>query len=344
MTSPSKLARVREKMLLPRLEEIERAFTSTYWELVYLEGAPMPSTLSGALAERLAHVDPSTWQARIAAGGIFVNGAEALNDLSLPSPCRIEYYEPKFDYAHPEEFFPPFEQRQILYRDPHLVAVFKPPRLPSMPGREQKRFTLKSYLEQYLGHPVHMPSRLDTSTAGVVVVSTDPECHHRLQRQFEGRRIGKRYLLESAPGVPWSEREVDAAIGKDPSHPVLRKVVECGGKPAITRFTKLAEGTHRDQQGVQHQSAYLLAEPFTGRTHQIRVHAHTFRFPIIGDRFYGGVSASTLRLLSFQISLLHPKHLTPLTIRVPEELLPEWAMPVAKELDRLSAHSIPEKG
>lgn len=52
------------------------------------------------------------------------------------------------------------------------------------------------------------------------------------------------------------------------------------GLPAMTHFTTLAYNAHR------HQSV-VLAEPFTGKQHQIRVHLAFKGFPLVGDKLYG---------------------------------------------------------
>ena len=46
------------------------------------------------------------------------------------------------------------------------------------------------------------------------------------------------------------------------------------------------------------------AEPVTGRTHQIRVHAAEAGFPILGDGLYGGTRSDRLYLHAAEITLL----------------------------------------
>jgi 23S rRNA (cytosine1962-C5)-methyltransferase len=50
----------------------------------------------------------------------------------------------------------------------------------------------------------------------------------------------------------------------------------------------------------------LEAEPVTGRTHQIRVHAAESGFPVIGDVLYGGTPADRLMLHAERLELRHP--------------------------------------
>ncbi len=308
---------------LKRSENIEAAFVSKYWEFIYTDEAVRPTTLINAFSKELPHIAPDSWSERFKWGGIFVNGIEAKGDLSLPFPCRLEYYEPRFDFTDPYSYFPKFSADWIVYEDADLIGVFKPEKLPSMPAREQKHFCLKSYVENHLGQKVHMPSRLDMSTTGLVLMSKSPDLHDRLQRIFEKRRIEKFYLLETAASVDFSTLTVDSSIGKDPDHPVLRKPVTEGGKPATTEFTVLGHS----HVGTS-PTTLIEARPRTGRTHQIRVHAFYSGFPIVGDKFYEGIDAPCLHLLSYKAILPHPRSGERIEIVVPKRLLPEWALAV----------------
>jgi 23S rRNA (cytosine1962-C5)-methyltransferase len=64
------------------------------------------------------------------------------------------------------------------------------------------------------------------------------------------------------------------------------------------------------------------AEPLTGRTHQIRVHAAEEGFPILGDTLYGGTPAPRVYLHAAELTLKHPASGEGRTFRAPTG--PDW--------------------
>ncbi len=62
---------------------------------------------------------------------------------------------------------------------------------------------------------------------------------------------------------------------------------------------------------------WLEAEPLTGRTHQIRVHAAGAGFPVLGDIDYGGTPAPRLYLHAAELRFIHPETGNPVTFRAP---------------------------
>jgi 23S rRNA-/tRNA-specific pseudouridylate synthase len=161
-----------------------------------------------------------------------------------------------------------------------------------------------------------MPSRLDMSTYGLVPVSKHPIMHDPLQQIFQKRRIAKVYRFNTDQTPAWQQTEVVSRIAKHPLHPVLRWSNPEEGKEARTQFSvlrrKSASGT------------LIEAKPITGRTHQIRVHAHSLGLSIIGDNFYMGAQAPTLQLACFQLGFIHPLSHEELTIQIPPGLQPDW--------------------
>ena len=301
------------------LTRITDTLRTTYRSWTILRAEDGPRSLLALLTERLAHIDPNSWIERFAFGGVYVNGREALEDCVLPLPCKVEYYEPKFPLASAPDVFPPFEERFVVYSDDAVAVVYKPPRLSSMPAKEQRHFSLKVYLEKFFGRSVHMPSRLDVSAQGLVVVSLNPLTHGKLQQAFESRLVEKTYYLATSAPVGWRSRSVDLPIERDTQHPVLRMARVGNGDSALTHFERTCEAF-----STSAPVTVVRARPVTGRTHQIRVHAASQHIPITGDNFYGGAHAEYLHLVSFLVRFPHPSTGSSFSVALPSEFRPDW--------------------
>jgi len=309
-----------------RLRRISDALSSARREWCFYPGDAVPQTLLELLQQQFPTIDTAGWDLRFRYGGIYVNGRPAKSSdasMRLQPPVRVEYFEPKVPLEEAYRSFPSFSKDLIVFEDDNLIVVYKPPGISSMPTREQGTFNLEAFVSDYVGQKIHMPSRLDTSAQGLSVMSKSARMHDRLQKVYEHRQVRKYYLLRTAGSVGWEHKLVDSPIGRDPLHPVLRQVI-AGGQAASTLFHRIEVGLLSvSEQPLE--STLLRARPYTGRTHQIRVHARSIGFPIIGDNFYGGVPAPQLMLLGFRARFRHPLSGTVLDIAAPDRLLPAWA-------------------
>ena len=290
-------------------------FSSLYHKFAHYDGG----LLFEFLSKNLTHIPSSEWEKRANYGGIYVNGLLANQDQTLPTPASIEYYEPKYPIEDAEKFFPKFSSDWIVFEDQFILVSYKPAGLPTMPAKEQNKYSLRSYLDKYVGHAVHCPSRLDTSTQGLVIVSKDSRTHGLLQQVFEHKRIRKEYRFVTDAVVDWEFFEANQPIGKSPEHPVLRCINGTNAKSAHTRFEKI--------RSIESGGTVIRALPTTGRTHQIRVHSSAHGFPIRFDKFYSSYTEmpkGPLCLLSYAISLKHPVTDENLVIQMPDNLLPTW--------------------
>jgi 23S rRNA-/tRNA-specific pseudouridylate synthase len=310
VTPPTDLARVNETL------------RTRYWSWILRSDADGPRPLLDLLKERLPHIPADSWPERFEFGGIYVNGLEALSDMVLPLPSKIEYYEPKFDIGSAHAHFSPFKDEYVLFNDDAIAIVYKPPHLSSMPAKEQRHFSLKASLEKHFQRPIHMPSRLDVSAQGLVVVSISPAAHAGLQRAFETRAVHKTYRCASHVRSSWPEQVVDFNIAVSPEHPVLRVASTSEGQTAQTRLVYSHSST--SEEIPVH---VYTANPITGRTHQIRVHAAASGLSLVGDNFYGGTRASYLHLASCALTLPHPITGATVFLSLPEHLSPAWVWP-----------------
>jgi len=203
---------------------------------------------------------------------------------------------------------------EIIYEDSSIVVVNKAPGMITHPGSGTGDDTLVHALLHHtkgelssVGAPdrpgiVH---RLDKETSGLIVVAKNDRAHHKLASAFSERATYKRYtaLVQGAPKL--SRGSIKEPIGR---HPIIRT------KMAVVHSGKEA---HTDWKVVQRfggRAAVVSCVIHSGRTHQIRVHLSSMRFPLLGDPTYG-FKASRLKDLSIPRVMLHS---TELHIQHPE--------------------------
>jgi len=135
--------------------------------------------------------------------------------------------------------------------------------------------------------------RLDKYTSGLILIAKTEESQHWLQEQFTSRKVEKKYLA-LVDGYPrTSTGRIEAPIYRDPNNRKRMAIAPTGkGRTAITNYSI-------EKEFLNH--TLLIAKPFTGRTHQIRLHLASIGCPIVGDTIYGRKNPS----LPIQRHFLH---------------------------------------
>jgi 23S rRNA pseudouridine1911/1915/1917 synthase len=177
----------------------------------------------------------------------------------------------------------------ILHRDADLLVVNKPPFVVCHPSKHGPWSSLIGAAREYLGVPrLHMPSRLDRETSGVVVLTFNPSMASLLQKAIQERQVEKTYHAILC-GKMQKRVEVEAPIGRDNSSIIrVRRWVCSEGQVSKTLFEPV-----RSLRGY----TFVRATPYTGRLHQIRVHAAAIGHSVAGDKLYGPDSTLMLDFL-----------------------------------------------
>jgi 23S rRNA pseudouridine955/2504/2580 synthase len=174
--------------------------------------------------------------------------------------------------------------RILLYEDDKVLVFDKPSGLAVQGGSGVVR-SVDSMLEAWRnkkGEKPRLVHRLDRDTSGVLVVARSRLAAMKLAESFKKRETKKTYWA-LVKGVPKQrEGKISTWLIKEPTPDGDRmRVADHGEKGAdhAVSFYRVVE------QAGQNLS-WLEMEPYTGRTHQLRVHAAHIGCPIIGDPKY----------------------------------------------------------
>jgi 23S rRNA pseudouridine1911/1915/1917 synthase len=239
----------------------------------------------------------------------------------------------------------------VLHEDGAVVAIDKPAGVVAHPTGRIRHGTLINRLHARYrrtdrpGADVvpRLAHRLDRDTSGVVLVVKDRRVDAQVTRSFFRREVRKTYLA-LVVGLPAAgSGVVDLPIGPAPEADTkLQMAVREDGLPARTTWRVL-------DRFARH--AWLELEPWSGRTHQLRVHLAAIGHPIACDHLYGdlrplrrssvvpglpprddAVLLDRLALHAHRLSLAHPVTGAPLVVESP--VPPDLAQAIS-ELRRL---------
>jgi tRNA pseudouridine32 synthase/23S rRNA pseudouridine746 synthase len=194
----------------------------------------------------------------------------------------------------------------VLFADPHLVVCDKATGLLSVPGiGPEKADCLVARLQgEFPG--VRIVHRLDRDTSGAIVLARDAATHRALSMSFEAREVDKTYEALVAGHLASDRGTVDLPLRKEALGSARQMVHLAEGKPSRTDFEVL--GCGHDADGFAWTRVRLT--PFTGRSHQLRVHMLALGHPILGDELYAGGAACSARarlcLHARSLAFTHP--------------------------------------
>lgn len=193
----------------------------------------------------------------------------------------------------------------IIYEDEWLIAINKPAKLLSVPGRyRDKQDSVLSRLRNVLpdGMKLMTVHRLDQETSGILLIARDLETYRQLSQQFQQRQVTKIYEAVLAGLINIQQGIIELPLWGNTENRPYQEVNWQHGKPSITNFRVIANQTN-----------YTRVEfiPLTGRTHQLRVHAANTKglgIPILGDKLYGcNANTTRLHLHARELVFKHPQ-------------------------------------
>ncbi|KAF8340950.1 tRNA-pseudouridine synthase [Amanita rubescens] len=204
-----------------------------------------------------------------------INGRIAKPDTVIRDGDRIE------NVVHRHE--PPVTSQRIkiLHHDVEreFIVIDKPGSIPVHASGRYHKNSLIEILVGELGYEkVYPVNRLDRLTSGLMIIPLSADCARILTAEFQAGTVRKEYIARCKGKFPETEivceeslLTVDRQMGLNIVHPK--------GKPAKTVFNLL----HYD---ANTNTSVIRCRPFTGRSHQLRVHLQFLGHPIANDPVY----------------------------------------------------------
>jgi 23S rRNA pseudouridine955/2504/2580 synthase len=199
---------------------------------------------------------------------------------------------------------------RILFEDEHLIVINKPAGM-AVHGGSGISLGLIEVVRQLRPEApcLELVHRLDRDTSGVLIIAKKRSALRDLHTLWREGKVRK-YYLALVEGICRGQT-VDAPLQKNILQSGERMVkVSPEGKPSLTVFTL---------QEARGDCSLVQAEPHTGRTHQIRVHAAHIGHPIVGDEKYRGRSHARMCLHALKIEIPAFGTHAPLTVSAPAE-------------------------
>lgn len=204
---------------------------------------------------------------------------------------------------------------KIIYENDTLIVVDKPPCLDVE--------ALKALLPAG-SLPAH---RLDKDTSGVLLVAKNPATFDFLQKQFQERKVEKRYVCLAEGNIPQNRGTIETLVGRSKGDKRKQKVYLAGEPGSEGKRDAVSSYAVLDRF-----KEYTLLEvtPKTGRKHQIRVQLASLGHPIAGDKLYGFKNQKTLPGLQ-----RHFLHASFLRIAMPDGTTKEFRSEVPEDLQKV---------
>lgn len=194
----------------------------------------------------------------------------------------------------------------IVFEDEAILILDKPPGQSTMTSQNHQSGTIANYVAakfsvESIPSTVHVVTRLDHDTSGLVCIAKNRHIHHLLGDEIMKSGFHREYQAVVEGHIQEDVFSITARIGrKDGS--IIERIVRDDGQEARTDVQVISRYT---KNGYDLTRIRLTLH--TGRTHQIRVHMQWLGHPIAGDDLYGG-SQTLIERQALHCALLEFNH------------------------------------
>lgn len=238
-------------------------------------------------------------------GKLLVNGVERDVRFLLSIGDQVEVFFP------PEKLSGGLQAEDgdltIVYEDDAVLVLNKPSGQSTIPSYNHRFGTIANYVagkfvRERIPATVHVVTRLDHNTSGLLCIAKNRHIHHLLSKQMVECTFGRKYAAIAEGHIEKSEFLINEPIGRKEDS-IIERIVRDDGQEARTEVQVIKRVM---KKGYPFTHVALRLQ--TGRTHQIRTHMKWIGHPLAGDDLYGGSTSFIHRqaLHCTELSFTHP--------------------------------------
>jgi len=217
-------------------------------------------------------------------GEVRVNGHRAGPDTRLQAHDKIRIppvkVRPAAEIGQPAPQLVERMRQVIVYEDENLLVLDKPAGVAVHGGSGVSFGVIEALRAQRPGESLELVHRLDRDTSGCLLIARNTRTLRTLHELLREGLFEKKYLALVQGKWELGRKRIDIPLRTDLRVGGERTVrPDPAGKPSLSEF--------RPVQFFGKRASLMEVSLFTGRTHQIRVHAQHAGHPVAGDPKYG---------------------------------------------------------
>lgn len=223
---------------------------------------------------------------------------EAGQEIRVPPAEPVADARPKRVRPEISEETAEFARSLVIHKDKAALVINKPPGLATQGGTKTAEHVdgLLDALCFELETRPKLVHRLDKDTSGALLLARTPRAAAHFSKAFSSRTARKVYwaLIVGVPDI--HDGFIDLPLAKQPGTGGEKMHVDQEqGQPSRSRYRVVERAGNR--------CCWVELQPYTGRTHQLRVHMAAIGHPIVGDGKYGGKDAFLTGTISRKMHL-----------------------------------------